>query len=176
MDEIGIDVGAHVTSGELRKFFDKRGAEASHALSKLADAGFKGRKNMKGFLQYDEKTGKKIRGKVNSEVYEIVGVKENSQLSKEIIKDRLISIMINEAALCLEETILSSPLDGDIGAIFGLGFPPFLGGPFRHLDTIGADVFKNQMNELKSQFGDRFTVAGIITDKAANQDTFYPVN
>ena len=47
--------------------------------------------------------------------------------------------MLNEAARALDEGVVRSPRDGDVGAIFGIGFPPFLGGPLRHLDEIGAD-------------------------------------
>ena len=172
MDEVGIDVGAHVTTGDLRKFFDQRGAEASDALSKLSAAGFKGKKNRKGFWKYDEQTGKKVRGQVNTQVYDFFGGPERKPLSEDVIQKRLAYIMINEAALCLEEGIISKPLDGDIGSVFGLGFPPFLGGPFRYLDSFGAANFLLEMKNLQA-YGVRFNAASIIEEYASKQKTFY---
>ncbi|MEM7550639.1 MAG: 3-hydroxyacyl-CoA dehydrogenase NAD-binding domain-containing protein [Bacteroidota bacterium] len=172
MDEVGIDVGAHVTTGDLRKFFDQRGAEASEALKKLDDAGFKGKKNKRGFWKYDENTGKKLRGEVNSEVYNFFGGANRKQMKEEILQKRLANIMINEAAMCLEEGIISKPLDGDIGAIFGLGFPPFLGGPFRYLDSIGSKKFISEMKNLM-EFGIRFKSANIIEEYASVDKKFY---
>ena len=123
MDEVGIDVGAHINRGDLGKMFNERGGEASPLMEKMAEAGFKGRKNGKGFLAYDEQ-GKKIRGKTNAEVSQFVS-KTGVKLAPEEIQDRLSLMMINEAAYCLHENIIHSPRDGDIGAVFGLGFPPF---------------------------------------------------
>ncbi len=57
---------------------------------------------------------------------------------------RILIPMLNEAALCLQEGILSCARDGDIGAVFGLGFPPFTGGPFRYIDTVGAKTILNR--------------------------------
>jgi 3-hydroxyacyl-CoA dehydrogenase / enoyl-CoA hydratase / 3-hydroxybutyryl-CoA epimerase len=73
----------------------------------------------------------------------------------------------------LQEGILSSPRDGDIGAIFGLGFAPFTGGPFRYLDTLGAQKAVDIMNALKDKHGLRFKPADIIVEKAKSGKKFY---
>jgi 3-hydroxyacyl-CoA dehydrogenase/enoyl-CoA hydratase/3-hydroxybutyryl-CoA epimerase len=81
--------------------------------------------------------------------------------------------MINEAALCLQDGILQSPRDGDIGAVFGLGFPPFLGGPFRYMDSMGLPKVLALMEKLAETKGSRFTPAQIIHDREANNKKFY---
>ncbi len=81
--------------------------------------------------------------------------------------------MINEAAYCLQEGIISTPLDGDVGAIFGLGFPPFRGGPFRYIDTIGADKAVSILEGLASKTTARFKPAQILYDYAKAGKKFY---
>ena len=81
--------------------------------------------------------------------------------------------MVNEAATCFEENIISRPEDGDIGAVFGLGFPPIYGGPFRYLDSLGAKKFADEMKSFEDQFGGRFTPANIILEKMQSQKSFY---
>lgn len=66
-------------------------------------------------------------------------------------------MMLNEAARCFDEQIIRSARDGDIGAVFGIGFPPFLGGPFRYMDTIGAGEVAAILQRPAAQFGPRFT-------------------
>jgi len=175
IDEVGIDVGAHVTSGELGKFFAKRGAQVDDTLNKMLEKGFKGRKNKKGFLLYDEKTGKKIRGKFNPEIIEFfpeLNIK-NLGTDTELIADRMAMMMINEAVMCLEEEILEKPLDGDIGAVFGLGFPPFRGGPFRYIDYEGADKILSKIKSLHEKYGTRFKPAKLLEKYAEKGKKFY---
>ena len=81
--------------------------------------------------------------------------------------------MLNEAAYCLEEGILRSARDGDIGAIFGLGFPPFSGGPFRYMDSVGLAQVASTLAELEQTFGQRFKPAKLIVDLASKQASFY---
>ena len=67
--------------------------------------------------------------------------------------------MLNEAVRALDERVVRSPRDGDLGAIFGIGFPPFRGGPLRYLDEIGAARAVEVLEGLRNQYGDRFTPA-----------------
>ena len=80
---------------------------------------------------------------------------------------------LDEAVLCLQEGILRSPRDGDVGAIFGLGFPPFLGGPFRYLDHLGARFSVEVLERLRARHGDRFAPAPLLVDLAREGRTFY---
>jgi 3-hydroxyacyl-CoA dehydrogenase len=83
-------------------------------------------------------------------------------------------MMLNECLLCLQEGILESPTDGDVGAIFGLGFPPFTGGPFRYIDTKGAANVVALMDDLTAKYGARFKPAQILRDYAKDGKKFYP--
>lgn len=174
LDEVGIDVGAHVMSGDLIEEFLKRdGAIAGgKEIKQMFEDGFAGRKNKKGFYEYDDK-GKKVKGKINQQAYSYFGGSSRKQMDPEFIQQRCGWAFINEAALCLQEGIISTPLDGDVGAIFGLGFPPFLGGPFRYIDTIGADKAVEILEGLAAKTSGRFTPADIIYQKAKSGEKFY---
>lgn len=166
MDEVGIDVGAHVMSGDLIKHFvAQRGEQrVSQALIPMRDAGFYGRKAKKGFYQYDEK-GKKVKGKPDLDAYQFFGGTSRKPFNEEEIWQRCGLVMVNEAALCLQEGIIDNPLDGDIGAVFGLGFPPFRGGPFRYCDAEGVDKVVALLEALASKHGGRFKPAEILKKK-----------
>ncbi|HZX12926.1 MAG TPA: fatty acid oxidation complex subunit alpha FadJ, partial [Thermodesulfobacteriota bacterium] len=79
----------------------------------------------------------------------------------------------NEAVLCLEEGIIRSPRDGDIGAIMGLGFPPFFGGPFRYVDSIGAGVALDKLENLASRLAPRFVPSGLLRNLTIHNKKFY---
>lgn len=168
-DEVGIDVGAHVAH-VLSDKFEARGAKTSKKARELVDAGFKGRKNGNGFYTYESGSKKK---KVNKEIYQFFGGSNRKTFREEEIQQRLALVMVNEAVLCLEEEILVNPVDGDLGAILGLGFPPFLGGPFRYIDTEGADTIINRMQSLQKEHGSRFKPADLLLDKSGSQDPFH---
>ncbi len=180
VDELGIDVAAHVAKGEVKKLFESRGLKASDGYTKLFEKGYKGRKNMKGFYIYDAPKkkgllglGKKKGGKpINTEVYEILGGMRKNMPAEEI-QDRLAFAMINEAVLCLEEGILSCARDGDIGAVFGLGFPPFTGGPFRYIDTVGVKAVVEKMKRLEQGYGSLYKPAKILVDMAKKNRKFH---
>ena len=159
MDEVGLDVAAHV-SDVLSPMFIARGAEPTKVAKKLFEAGFLGRKNKKGFYKYDGK-----KKEVNKDIYSFFGSTSGKDISAKEIQDRMSMIMVNEALLCLQENILLSARDGDLGAILGLGFPPFHGGPFRYIDQSGPEVILNRMKDLEKKYGKRFKAATILEEK-----------
>ncbi len=168
MDEVGIDVAAHV-AGVLGPMFEKRGATPSKAAKKLYDNGILGRKSGKGFYIYKEGSKKK---EVNSEIYKLLDVKSSGSVLEKEIQERMSMIMLNEALLCLQEDILLSARDGDLGAILGLGFPPFLGGPFRYIDQTGPAEILKRMESLQEKHGARFKPAEILVDNVKEGKNF----
>jgi 3-hydroxyacyl-CoA dehydrogenase len=162
VDEVGIDVGAHVAR-DLGRAFADRGLEGSGAMPRLFEAGLHGRKNGRGFYLYPKK--KKKKKEVNQQVYELLGGGSRRSVTPAEIQDRLSLLMVNEAVHCLQEGVISSPRDGDLGAILGLGFPPFRGGPFRHVDTVGREAIRARLEELAGAHGQRFEPAALFKEQ-----------
>ena len=115
------------------------------------------------------------KGDVDTSVYELVphGVTRREMDAAEI-QQRCVLAMVNEAARCLEEGVLRSPRDGDVGAVFGIGFPPFRGGPFRYVDSIGVATIVEQLEGLDIRFPGRFNPAGVLLERARAHERFYP--
>jgi 3-hydroxyacyl-CoA dehydrogenase/enoyl-CoA hydratase/3-hydroxybutyryl-CoA epimerase len=173
LDEVGIDVGAHVMTGDLAEMFKKRdGALMSKGLLLMNDAGYKGRKNKRGFLAYDSK-GKKRRGKFNPAVGQFFGNPSPKKFKAVEVQLRLSLLLLNEAVLCLQEGIIESVGDGDLGAIFGIGFRPFTGGPFRYIDQVGAANILKQLDAHRNTFGERFRACDMLIEYAKSNKTFY---
>jgi 3-hydroxyacyl-CoA dehydrogenase/enoyl-CoA hydratase/3-hydroxybutyryl-CoA epimerase len=170
LDEIGIDVATKVAH-IMQKAFGER-IQAPGSMDALTQDNRLGRKNRRGLFLYDEH-GKK--GEVDESVYKLFGQSAKRQrIPAEDIQQRLSLAFINEAARCLQEGILRSPRDGDIGAIFGLGFPPFRGGPFSYIDHVGAGRIVQQLETLASRQGARFAPAPILEDHAKSGKKFRP--
>ena len=169
LDEVGIDVAEKVGHIMLEAFGDR--LQVPRTVAKLAASGRKGRKNARGFYRYEK--GTKGKKKVDTTVYADLGINPQQQIPTEEISRRCALQMINEAVRCLEEGILRSPRDGDVGAIFGLGFPPFRGGPFRYVDEVGADTIVTQLQWLADVFGKRFEPAALLVEMARTGRKFY---
>jgi len=164
VDEVGIDVAAHIAA-HLGKVFETRMQGGNfHVLQDMVDRGFCGRKTKKGFFKY---SGKR---EVNEGALDIIKEYTTSKvegLTDEEIGLRLISRMVNESVLCLEEGILRNPVDGDIGAVFGLGFPPPHGGPFRFVDAYGAGNLVKLMEKFQGKIGEaQFAPCQLLLDHA----------
>ncbi|QIZ77222.1 fatty acid oxidation complex subunit alpha FadJ [Ferrimonas lipolytica] len=169
LDEVGIDVGAKIAPILTKELGDRFAAPV--AFDKLLADDRKGKKNGRGFYQFDSK--KKGAKPVDESVYQVLGVTPAGKLSQDELAERCTVQMLNEAVRCLEEGIIASARDGDIGAIFGIGFPPFLGGPFRYIDTLGAKVLVEKLNKYQGQFGDRFAPAAKLVEMAESGARFH---
>ncbi|OBT03761.1 multifunctional fatty acid oxidation complex subunit alpha [Shewanella sp. UCD-FRSSP16_17] len=169
LDEVGIDVGAKIApilTQELGERF-----KAPDAFDKLLADDRKGRKNGKGFYQYGNKKSKAKL--VDESVYQVLGVNNQSTGSGSDIAMRCVIQMLNEAVRCLDEGIIASARDGDIGAIFGIGFPPFLGGPFKYMDSMGIANLVSKLRQYQQQHGDRFEPCERLVNMAESGSTFY---
>jgi 3-hydroxyacyl-CoA dehydrogenase/enoyl-CoA hydratase/3-hydroxybutyryl-CoA epimerase len=138
-------------------------------LEKIVGDGRLGRKSKKGFYTYD---GKKKR--VDESAYSLLpyGTQRRHFDPKEM-SERCTLQMVNEAIRCLGENILRSPRDGDIGAIFGLGFPAYLGGPFRYADALGPGALLERLDHWHRKLGSRFEPAPRLLDLAAKGKSFH---
>jgi 3-hydroxyacyl-CoA dehydrogenase/enoyl-CoA hydratase/3-hydroxybutyryl-CoA epimerase len=168
LDEVGIDVAAHVGEIVHAAFGDRM--IPPPGMKKLTDDDRKGRKNGRGFYAYAG--GAKGR-QADPRVYAVLGIEPKAKLPAEEIQMRCALQMVNEALLCFGERILRSARDGDIGAIFGLGFPPFRGGPFRYVDTLGAAEILRRLRGYEMRFGRRFTPAPVLVEMARRGERFY---
>jgi 3-hydroxyacyl-CoA dehydrogenase/enoyl-CoA hydratase/3-hydroxybutyryl-CoA epimerase len=170
IDEVGLDIAGH--SGQVMyEALGERLAPAKSIRSVIDDKRL-GRKGKKGFYLYDE-AGKK--GGVDESVYALYSAgSARVEIPESEIQERCVLAMVNEAAMCFEQGIIRSPRDGDIGAVFGIGFPPFRGGPFRYIDSVGADVITEKLDALYRRFSPRFAPAEVLVRMARGRERFYP--
>lgn len=167
IDEVGIDI-AEKTSKVFHDAFGARLAPPP-VVDKLVKAGRLGRKAGKGFYRYTK--GKK--GKVDRAVYDVLDVRPNRDPELGDIEARLMAAMLNEAVRAVSESVVRKPRDGDIGAIFGFGFPPFRGGPLRYIDDLGPEKLLTDLERFASRHGDRFAPAERLVEMARTGQRFY---
>jgi 3-hydroxyacyl-CoA dehydrogenase/enoyl-CoA hydratase/3-hydroxybutyryl-CoA epimerase len=111
---------------------------------------------------------------VDSTVYKVLGGAPRPEIeTPSEIALRCALAMVNEALRCYEEGIIRSARDGDVGAVLGVGFPAFRGGPFRYVDVLGATEVLRRMRVLEQRFGARFEPASVLVEMARGGKRFY---
>jgi 3-hydroxyacyl-CoA dehydrogenase/enoyl-CoA hydratase/3-hydroxybutyryl-CoA epimerase len=172
LDEVGIDIGSKIgpiLQAELGERF-----APPEAFNKLIADKRLGKKVQKGFYLYKDKNGKKVTKKlVDESVYSLLNITIKDQKTNYELVQRCVFMMLNEAARCLDEGIIRNARDGDIGAIFGIGFPPFLGGPFHYMDTLGAETLVSKLNLWSKEHGERFKPCEALVKMAETGKKFY---
>ncbi len=168
LDEVGIDVGSKA-SGVMHAAFGDR-MTPSPGVLRMVEAGRLGRKAGKGFYLYHD--GHKTDP--DPEAYKLLGVTPLASVDTARLEQRLIYIMLNEAALAMAEGVVRSARDGDIGAIFGIGYPAFRGGPLRYIDSLGASQVVKTLEALAAFHGPRFAPAPALVAMARDGGRYYP--
>ncbi len=171
LDEVGIDVGTKIIP-VLENAFGGRFA-APKELDAIIRDDRKGRKNSRGFYLYPSKGQKQRQKQPDPSIYGLLNLTPKNKQSSQQIADRCVALMLNEALRCLEDGTIKSPRDADIGAVFGIGFPPFLGGPMRYIDAIGAKPLLKNLQALQHQHGERFAPCEKLVLLAENGQKLY---
>jgi len=168
LDEVGLDVGTKVAK-VMHGAFGAR-FEPADVLDRMVADDRLGRKNGRGFYLYQD--GKKAG--VDDSVYRLLEISPLEQPSAAVVEQRLVYSMLNEAARAAGEGVVRSPRDGDVGAIYGIGFPPFRGGPLRMIDELGPGRVVEVLRELAGIYGHRFAPAPALVAMAERGERFYP--
>ncbi len=165
LDEVGLDVAAHVVA-TLNKHFGERVAAPTLIIRMLA-AGMTGKKSGRGF--YDH-----AHDKLNHDLDTMRTVHRHAPFTRDELARRMSLLMVNEAARCEEEGVAGAPADIDLAMVLGTGFAPFRGGPLRYADAMGLPALVAALEHLAA-FDNRFQPCALLTKMAESKASFYPL-
>ncbi|MEN5170063.1 3-hydroxyacyl-CoA dehydrogenase NAD-binding domain-containing protein [Brevundimonas pondensis] len=145
-------------------------AEGADIVAKMVEGGRYGRKNGKGFYDYDSKPKTLWSG-----LSELAPVKFDDSTPELVdeLKTRLLYRQAVEVARCWAEGVIDDPREADLGAILGWGFAPWSGGPITLIDQTGLKAFVETADRLTATYGDRFKVPELLREMAAKGEAFY---
>ena len=168
IDEIGLDITVDIAA-TLEKAFGARD-RAPEILQKMYAAKILGRKGGAGFYKYEGKQ------QSPNEALQEWRQETGEKFAMENITNRLVYLMVNEAARCLEEKVVASPEDADYGMVLGTGFPVYRGGPLRFAESVGLKKVVTDMDGIHSRAGEKFTPCDLLRQHAQDGTTFYQDN
>ena len=167
LDEVGLDVAHHISVTLAEKFPDHLCVPA--LLDKMLKAGCLGKKSGRGFYLH----GKKGKTELNPEVEGFRAGNAASALTRQDLQERMVLLMVNEAARCLEEQVVASPEDVDFGMVMGTGFAPFRGGPLHYADSAGIEKLLLAMRRWVQSGANHFEPCALVQQLAHGGGKFY---
>ncbi len=168
LDEVGLDVASKVSKVLYGAFGERM--KSPQLMETITADGRLGKKVNKGIYLYEK--GK--RGGEDSALFTKLGVKLGSgSATDEQIMKRLIYLMINEGARCVEEGLVREISDVDVGMIYGTGFAPFRGGLLRYADEVGAENIVSDLDLFTKDIGPRFQPSKLLQEMAVGGKKFY---
>jgi 3-hydroxyacyl-CoA dehydrogenase/enoyl-CoA hydratase/3-hydroxybutyryl-CoA epimerase len=166
-DEVGLDVSLHVGSDLAQRIQNL--PPLNNTVERMIAQGWLGRKSGKGFYDYRSGTERQ-----NPEIHAYQPETEPAGADDTILRDRLVLVMVNEAARCLAEKVVPDPADIDFAMIMGTGWAPFRGGPLRYADSIGISNVIARLRQLSENGRDYLAPCALLTDMANRGVSFYP--
>lgn len=174
LDVVGLDTGHHAQAVMAEGFPDRMGKNGKDAIDIMFENKRLGQKNTKGFYAYSVDRRGKPKKDIDPTSYELLSAEfgELKAFESDDIIARCMIPMIIETVRCLEEGIIASPAEGDMGLVYGIGFPPFRGGVFRYLDTMGVANFV-ALADKYAHLGGLYQVTDAMRALAANNGSYY---
>lgn len=174
LDVVGLDTAVHAAKVMADGFPDRMQKDFKDAIEALFEAKRFGQKNGKGFYAYSQdKKGKpkKDADPVTAELIKGLGVSAK-EFDKQDIIDRMMIPMLIETVRCLEENIVATPSEADMGLVYGIGFPPFRGGALKYLDSVGLANFVARADQFKA-LGKLYEPTAKMREMAATGQKYY---
>lgn len=165
IDEIGVDITVDIAA-TLEKAFGPRD-QACEILRKMSGGKLLGRKSGAGFYKYERKQ------QTPNDALQEWRQESGEKFGLENITNRLVYLMVNEAARCLEEKVVASPEDADYGLVLGTGFPVYRGGPLRFAESVGLKKVVTDLDGIHSRAGEKFAPCDLLRQHAQDGTTFY---
>ncbi|EPN4956193.1 fatty acid oxidation complex subunit alpha FadB [Vibrio diabolicus] len=174
LDVVGIDTAHHAQAVMAEGFPERMGKQGRDAIDALFEADKYGQKNGSGFYSYTIDKKGKPKKTFSEEILPVLAdvCADKQDFDDETIIQRMMIPMINEVVLCLQEGIIATPQEADMALVYGLGFPPFRGGVFRYLDSVGIAEYV-EMAKQHAELGAMYQLPQMLIDMAAKGESFY---
>ena len=174
MDVVGMDTGHHGRDVMAEGYPDRMADKTRTAVDVMYDAGRLGQKTGSGFYAYEMDKKGKPKKVVDAKAYELlkeVVLEQREFTDEEIIEIMMVPLCL-ETVRCLEDGIVESAADADMGLVYGIGFPPFRGGALRYIDTIGVAEFV-AIADKYAEFGAMYAPTEKLREMAKNGQKFF---